>query len=146
MGVLDGGKKSAEKTAKTMREAEARARAAKNAAKIAQARAGAAKREISKTETGKRIASFQTKARQGVRPSGPAPTMMGAAGVPRIIARHTVKKGETLSAIAKKYYGSGAKKYYELIQSANKDLIKDVNLIYPDQIFKIPELPPELKK
>jgi nucleoid-associated protein YgaU len=63
-----------------------------------------------------------------------------------ILAEHTVKKGDTLSAIAKKYYGSGAKPYYELIQKANKNIIKDVNLIYPDQVFKIPVLPPELKK
>ena len=64
----------------------------------------------------------------------------------KFIARHTVKKGDTLGAIAKKYYGSGAKPYYELIQKANPDIIKDVNLIYPDQVFKIPALPPELKK
>ena len=64
----------------------------------------------------------------------------------RFIAEHTVKKGDTLSAIAKKYYGSGAKPYYELIFEANKDIIKDVNLIYPDQVFKIPPLPPGLKK
>ena len=71
---------------------------------------------------------------------------MGSKAKGKFIAEYTVKKGDTLSAIAKEYYGSGAKPYYELIQKANPDLIKDVNLIYPDQVFKIPVLPPELKK
>ncbi len=63
-----------------------------------------------------------------------------------IIAEYTVKKGDTLGAIAKQFYGVTGPKYWNLIQSANKDLIKDVNLIYPGQVFKIPALPEELKK
>ena len=84
----------------------------------------------------------------GARKAGPAAsgTYVGLKKGSKIIAEHTVKKGDTLSAIAKRYYGSGAKQYYELIQSANKDLIKDVNLIYPGQVLKIPALTEELKK
>jgi nucleoid-associated protein YgaU len=62
----------------------------------------------------------------------------------KFIAEYTVKKGDTLSAIAKKYYGSATKPLWEVIQKAND--IKDANLIYPGQVFKIPELPPGLKK
>ena len=63
-----------------------------------------------------------------------------------IIDEYTVVKGDTLSQIAKNYYGSGSKPYWELIQKANSDLIKDANLIYPGQVFKIPVLPDEMKK
>lgn len=64
----------------------------------------------------------------------------------KIIAQYTVKKGDTLSGIAKKYYGSGTRTYWELIQNANRSIIKDANLIKPGQVFKIPDIPAELKK
>lgn len=41
--------------------------------------------------------------------------------------KYVVKKGDTLWAIAKKYYGSGAQ--YPKIVNANKNLIKNPNLI-----------------
>lgn len=49
---------------------------------------------------------------------------------------YTVKKGDTLWAIAAKYYGSGAQ--YTKIYSANTDKISNPNLIYPGQVFTIP--------
>ena len=49
---------------------------------------------------------------------------------------HTVKKGDTLWAIAKAYYGNGAQ--FTKIYEANKNKIKDPNLIYPNQVFVIP--------
>lgn len=49
---------------------------------------------------------------------------------------HTVKKGDCLWNIAKKYYGSGAS--YKKIYEANKSKIKNPNLIYPGQVFLIP--------
>lgn len=49
---------------------------------------------------------------------------------------HTVIKGDCLWNIAKKYYGDGAK--YTVIYNANKDKIKNPNLIYPGQVFIIP--------
>ena len=49
------------------------------------------------------------------------------------VINYTVKKGDTLWAIAKQYLGSGTK--YPQIASENN--IKNPNLIYPGQVFKI---------
>lgn len=48
-------------------------------------------------------------------------------------ATYTVKKGDTLWAIAKKFYGNGSK-YTDIVA---KNGIKNPNLIYPGQVFKI---------
>lgn len=53
------------------------------------------------------------------------------------IKSYTVKNGDTLWSIAKKYLGNGAK--YKEIYNLNKDKIKNPNLIYPGQILEIPE-------
>ena len=55
-----------------------------------------------------------------------------------IYARHTVASGETSGKIAMHYYGD-AKKYKEIF-SANSDILKNANLIYPDQELIIPNL------
>lgn len=49
---------------------------------------------------------------------------------------YTVKKGDCLWNIAKKYYGKGS--LYTKIYDANRDKIKNPNLIYPGQVLKIP--------
>lgn len=49
---------------------------------------------------------------------------------------HTVKRGDTLWALAKKYYGAGAK--YPTIYNANKDKIKNPDLIQIGWVLKIP--------
>lgn len=49
---------------------------------------------------------------------------------------YTVKKGDCLWNIAKKFYGNGAK--YTKIYNANKNKIKNPNLIYPGQVLTIP--------
>ena len=49
---------------------------------------------------------------------------------------YTVKSGDCLWNIAKKYYGNGAK--YTQIFNANKDKISNPNLIYPGQVLTIP--------
>lgn len=49
---------------------------------------------------------------------------------------YTVKSGDCLWNIAKKYYGNGAQ--YTKIYNANKGKIKNPNLIYPGQVLTIP--------
>lgn len=51
---------------------------------------------------------------------------------------YTVKKGDWLSKIAKAYYGD-ALKYGEIFK-ANRDILKNPNLIFPGQKLKIPRL------
>ncbi len=55
---------------------------------------------------------------------------------PKQNTTYTVKKGDCLWNIAKKFYGNGAK--YTKIYEANKDKIRNPNLIYPGQVFVIP--------
>ncbi len=51
---------------------------------------------------------------------------------------HDVVSGDTLSAIAKKYYGDASK--YPAIFEANKPMLSDPNKIYPGQKLRIPAL------
>jgi nucleoid-associated protein YgaU len=51
---------------------------------------------------------------------------------------YEVKKGDSLSKIAKVYYGDALK--YPHIFEANKPMLKDPNLIYPGQVLRIPKL------
>ncbi|NJX16711.1 LysM peptidoglycan-binding domain-containing protein [Tamlana crocina] len=55
-----------------------------------------------------------------------------------VYARHTVKSGETLGKIAKQYYGNPAK--YQDIFKANSDILKNPDVIYPDQELIIPNI------
>lgn len=50
---------------------------------------------------------------------------------------YTVVKGDSLSKIAKHFYGDAGR--WKQIYEANKDTIKNPDLIYPGQTFKIPE-------
>ncbi len=54
------------------------------------------------------------------------------------VALRTVQPGATLWAIAEENLGSGI--FYVEVFEANADLIRDPDLIYPGQIFRIPEL------
>lgn len=49
---------------------------------------------------------------------------------------YTVKRGDCLWNIAKRFYGNGSK--YTTIFNANRDKIKNPNLIYPNQVLWIP--------
>lgn len=52
--------------------------------------------------------------------------------------RHTVKSGETLGKIAKQYYDDPSK--YQAIFKANTDILKNPDVIHPDQELIIPNL------
>ena len=49
---------------------------------------------------------------------------------------YVIQKGDSLSAIAKRYYGDA--KEYPRIFEANREVIKDPDLIYPGQKIRIP--------
>ena len=49
---------------------------------------------------------------------------------------YTVEKGDTLSAIAKKFYGDASD--YPIIFEANKPMLSDPDKIYPGQVLRIP--------
>jgi nucleoid-associated protein YgaU len=51
---------------------------------------------------------------------------------------YTVVSGDTLSKIALEQYGNAMK--YPMIFEANKPMLKDVDLIYPGQVLRIPPL------
>jgi len=67
---------------------------------------------------------------QNTRPAESSPA-------PKVTAKsYTVAKGDTLWAIAKKYYGDGSK--YTKIFEANTGILKNPNLIYVGQVMTIP--------
>ncbi len=55
-----------------------------------------------------------------------------------IYAKHTVKSGESLSKIAKQYYGNANQ--YNAIFDANTDQLKNPDMIHPGQVLKIPNM------
>ncbi len=64
-------------------------------------------------------------------PAAPEPAVAIGSG-----KTYVVVTGDSLSRIAKREYGDSNK--WRTIYEANKDLIKDPNLIYPGQELKIP--------
>lgn len=61
----------------------------------------------------------------------PAPTP-----VEEKVEYYIIQSGDTLSKIAKQYYGDANK--YPAIFEANREVIKDANLIFPGQKIRIP--------
>jgi nucleoid-associated protein YgaU len=51
---------------------------------------------------------------------------------------YTIEKGDSLWGIATKFYNDGSK--YPYIVDANREIIKDENLIYEGQTIRIPEI------
>ncbi len=83
---------------------------------------------------------FGKKSEAIVQPGTTVATVKTAQPVPVVSPKstgsYTVVKGDSLWAIAKKYYGDGAQ--YGKIYNANKDKIKNPSLIYPGQNLVIP--------
>ena len=67
--------------------------------------------------------------------SSSAPTPEGARASERT---YTVKPGDSLSKIAKSLYGDAAR--WTAIYDANRDSIKNPDLIYPGQVLKLPQV------
>ncbi|HEY2944923.1 MAG TPA: LysM peptidoglycan-binding domain-containing protein [Vicinamibacteria bacterium] len=71
--------------------------------------------------------------------SGASSTAPGA----EVFQTYEVKAGDSLSKIAKSFYGNG--NAWKTIFDANTDILKDPNKIYPGQKLKIPpKTPPKL--
>lgn len=50
---------------------------------------------------------------------------------------YTIAKGDSLSKIAKQFYGDA--RQWKKIHEANKDIIKNPDLIHPGQVITIPD-------
>jgi len=77
----------------------------------------------------------------GIRKPASAPAASAAApaaesGAAEETRFYVIQKGDTLSGIAKKYYGN-AMEYPQLFE-ANREVIEDPNKIYPGQKIRIP--------
>jgi nucleoid-associated protein YgaU len=68
--------------------------------------------------------------------SSTAPAEAQPTGTTGLGKTYVVVKGDSLSKIAKREYGDASK--WQTIYEANKDLIKDPDLIYPGQELKVP--------
>lgn len=55
-----------------------------------------------------------------------------------VFHRHIVKGGDSFSKIAKHYYGDAMK--YKQIFEANTNVLKNPDVIHPDQVLVIPNL------
>ena len=89
----------------------------------------------------KKKADFSDVAAGGSSTAPPAdirasPPASAAPNVADTEKTYTVVAGDTLSKIAKREYGDASK--WHRIYEANKDTIKNPDLIYPGQTFKIP--------
>lgn len=61
---------------------------------------------------------------------------------PQTTQTYTVVKGDTLSHIAKHFYGHA--NHWHAIFDANRDQIDDADKIFPGQVLKIPAAPKEM--
>ena len=69
--------------------------------------------------------------------TGGVPTPTAAAAAKAAEKVHVVEKGDTLGAIAKKYYGKAGA--YMKIFEANRDVLDDLDKIKPGQKLRIPD-------
>jgi LysM repeat protein len=51
---------------------------------------------------------------------------------------YTIVSGDSLSKIAKRYYGDAMK--YPVLFEANREIIKNPDLIYPGQVLRVPKI------
>ncbi|MCE8524322.1 LysM peptidoglycan-binding domain-containing protein [Ruegeria pomeroyi] len=79
---------------------------------------------------------FKREAPEVLRPAKPAAEPGTTPQQPPVRAV-TVQKGDTLWAISRERYGDGV--LYVKVFEANRDAIRDPDLIYPGQVFTVPE-------
>lgn len=74
----------------------------------------------------------------GASSTAPAPRPAVPADLPAATERrtYTVKAGDSLSKIAQREYGDGAQ--WKKIFEANRDTIKNPDLIHPGQVLELP--------
>jgi nucleoid-associated protein YgaU len=65
----------------------------------------------------------------------PQPTVQPAPT--QAVREYTIKSGDSLSKIAKQFYGNAAQ--WQKIYNANADQIKNPDMIFPGQKIKIPD-------
>jgi len=80
-----------------------------------------------------------TQLEKTIAPDFPAPeqTHTSESNVEGVVKIHIVEKGQTLSGIAYKYYGSANK--WQKILDANRSRLKDANTLIPGMRLTIPE-------
>ena len=89
-------------------------------------------------ETDNTINTIRVKAAAPAPPPGPAQQAEAAPGAPAGAETiHVVVSGDTLGAIARKYYGKAS--MYMKIFEANKDVLKNPDVIKPGQKLRIPK-------
>jgi nucleoid-associated protein YgaU len=76
------------------------------------------------------VAAKETKERVAAAPQS------GAGSTFKTKDIYTVRRGDTLWAIAKRYFGSGLR--YPTIFQDNREIIDDPDLIHPQQQVKVP--------
>ena len=65
-------------------------------------------------------------------------TLLTAPPAPPQFEFYTIKRGDSLSKIAKQYYGDPMK--YPVLFEASREIIKNPDLIYPGQVIRVPRL------
>lgn len=94
--------------------------------------------QTTETQTsGTQAASTQATAAQTEQATATVAVAAAPQPAPKRVQAITVQPGNTLWAIAQERYGSGM--LYVRLFDANKDAIRDPDLIYPGQVFTVPD-------
>lgn len=139
----------AEAAAKEAAELEARRKAAEAAQARLKQKAEAEKKAAEAKAAAEKLAREKQLAEESKRRADAmkaAAEKAAEAAKPKFIAEYTVKKDDTLSHVALKYYKHATRDYWMLIYEANKAVIGDnPGMIKPGMVLNIPELPENLK-
>jgi nucleoid-associated protein YgaU len=127
--AADAAKHQATLEAARRQAAEAKARAAEEKVKAAEKAAAEAKAQAARLERDKKLAEAATRREESLARL----RRQAEERKPRV---YVVKSGDSLSKIAKEVLGD-ASRWPEIFE-ANKDQIKDPNLIYPGQELYLP--------